>query len=1398
MSDIAARITSLSPEKRALLAARLSAFGRPTTGRGRIPSRDRSVPAPLSYTQRGVWFLDQLYPENVAYNAPIAVRFLGRLDTNALERSLNEILRRHELLRARFEQRNGDPVQYEAPFRPTKLSTISFERLPESQRLKTARSEAVREARHPLNLTKGPLWRAKLLRCSEREHIFVMVLHHIICDGWSIGVLVRELFSGYERFLRGDTSPSPPLPIQYGDYAAWQRQELAGATLRRQVEVWRKRLEGVGAAQLIPLDKRRPAEPTFRGARVFTHLPPELTESLQQLARREGATLFMVLLAAFKVLLSRYSGETDVIVGSPIANRERSELESLIGFFANTMALRTDLSGDPSFVQLLGKVREVTLSAYDSQEVPFEKLVEELRPERQLNRNPFFDLSFSFQNLPLLDVDAPDLDVELLRIDNGTSKFDLSVVVVEAGDRLITTVEYSTDLFDPSTPVRLLESYKVLLEAIAEEPRRKISQLPLITPSERNRIVVEWNDTDRDFPRDHCIQELFEAQVEQTPDAVSVVFEDQQLSYQELNRRANQLAHYLQRLGVGPEVLVGVMVERSLEMIVAMLGILKAGGAYVPLDPSYPAARLAFMLEDAKVSLLIAQERTVSKVIETPASVIVVDRDWHAIARESAGNPHRATKPMNLVYVVYTSGSTGQPKGVAVEHRQVTNYLHGILELLKLPRNASFATVSTIAADLGNTVVFTSLCGGGALHVISEERSGDADALNDYFSQHAIDCLKIVPSHLAALQNGTRSAQVLPRKLLMLGGEASRLDWIESLRSLNPGCVVMNHYGPTEATVGVLTYRVEASAVFTELKNLPLGRPVFNTKIYLLDKHLKPVPVGVAGELHIGGLCLARGYLNHPELTAERFIPNPFSQEAGARLYKSGDLARYLPDGNIEFLGRVDDQVKVRGFRVEPREIEAALEQHPGIMQVAALAARDQFGENRLVAYVVPKEPGRMIDAKRSYVLPNGMAVSHLNRHETDYLYDEIFKRQAYLRHGITLKDGDCVFDVGANIGLFTLFANQICRQPKIYAFEPNPSACEILTANASLYASNAKIFPCGLSNKSKTATLTFFPGFSLFSGFYADPLAEKELVKTYMANQQKAGAAEMADLIADGVDLLDLRLSSRTFEAPLRALSEIIEEEGLESIDLLKINVEKSELDVLSGIEEADWAKIKQIVLETDTKDNLQAITILLKGHGYDLSIDQDVLLENTQLYYVYAIRPSSERRILRESRETAHIPSLPDLGASSLSTANLRTFLQRRLPDYMVPSAFVLLETLPLNANGKLDRSALPAPERAADCYRPPRTPEEGILCEIFADLLGLERVGIADTFFELGGHSLLAMRVISRLRSASALDIPLRVFFENATVAALAEYIGGARCSGAKTPLAPLAVDHEELVL
>ena len=597
--------------------------------------------------------------------------------------------------------------------------------------------------------------------------------------------------------------------------------------------------------------------------------------------------------------------------------------------------------------------------------------------------------------------------------------------------------------------------------------------------------------------------------------------------------------------------------------------------------------------------------------------------------------------------------------------------------------------------------------------------------------------------------------------------------------ALDSGCAILNHYGPTEATVGVLTYRIASDAPLAGLAKLPLGRPMGNTQIYLLDQHLTPVPVGVPGELYIGGLNLARGYLGKPDLTAEKFVPNPFGNTAGARLYKTGDVARYLPDGNIEFLGRSDNQVKIRGFRTEPGEIEAVLQQHSGVSAVAVLATEDTFGETRLVAYVVPQpERAPTLGTKRRYILPNSMAVVHLNKHETDYLYEEIFTHQAYLRHGVTLQDGDCIFDVGANIGLFMLFAHQVCRRPQVYAFEPHPAVYDILRANASLYAPDARVFNCGLAHETKTATFTFFPGFSLLSGLYADPAAEKALVKTFMTNQQKAGMPDMAELIAQSDALLEQRFASQTLTVQLRSLSRVMAEEHIDRIDLLKINVEKSELDVLRGIEESDWAKIKQLVLEVDRQEHLPAITALLDRHGYEFAIEQDVLLANTPLCYVYAIRPAPERRLIREQGEPTHIRSLPGLHDPLLSVNELRSFLQEQLPDYMVPSAFVFLEALPLTPNGKVDRRALPVPEQGRpelqETMVAPRTPVEETVAGIWADVLGVKHVGIYDNFFDLGGHSLKATQAISRVRSALHMDVPLRALFEAPTVAGLATII------------------------
>ncbi|MDZ4343688.1 MAG: amino acid adenylation domain-containing protein [Candidatus Binatia bacterium] len=1251
------------------------------------------------------------------------------------------------------------------------------------------------EARRPFDLSRGPLVRATVIRLGEDDHVLVLTMHHIVSDGWSMGVLYRELSVLYQAFSNSQPSPLPDLPIQYGDYAVWQREWLMGEELERQISYWKKQLEGVSPLQL-PTDRPRPPVQTHRGAWQSLILPKELTEQLKSLSRKEGVTLYMTLLAAFQSLLNRYTGQTDIVVGTPIAGRTRLEVEKLIGFFVNTLVLRADCSNDPTFRELLDRVKQKAVDAYAHQEVPFEKLVEELQPERNIGGSPLFQVTFQLQNTPRSSIDLPGLTLSPVEAASGTAKFDLSLSMREEPDGLKATLEYNTDLFDDATITRMLGHLQVLLEGIAADPDQRISEVLLLTEAEKHQLLVEWNDTETDYPKDKCIHQLFETQVEKTPDAIALVFEDQQLTYRDLNNRANQLAHYLQKQGVGPEVLVGICVERSLEMIVGLLGILKSGGAYVPLDPAYPQERLAFMLEDTQAKVLLTQKRLTGGLTEdrhskrencdprmsslaAQAKVICLDGDWDEVSKERQDNPRGNAAADSLAYVIYTSGSTGKPKGVAVEHRQLINYLVSIIERLDLTTQRSFATVSTLAADLSNTVIFSSLCSGAALHVMSRDRIADADAMADYFSRHAIDCLKIVPSHLAALQSVPRPERVLPRQLLILGGEASDIEWVKRLATLAPGCRIVNHYGPTETTVGVMTYAVNIDSLPNGLPQLPLGRPIANTQIYILDQNFTPVPIGVAGELYVGGLGLARGYLNRPELTAEKFIHNPFSAEPGTRLYKTGDRARYLADGNIEFLGRIDNQIKLRGYRIEPGEIEAALKQHAEVREAVVLDRSGTDGGKQLAAYlVVTPDRAPTVVGKPRHRLPNGTAVVQLNKNETDYIYREIFERQAYLRHGITIKDGDCIFDVGANIGLFTVFANQIAKSPRTYSFEPNPAVYEILKANAKLYGTEVRFFNCGLSDKAKSTTFTFFPGFSLLSGFYADAQAEKQVVKTFMINQQKAGVSDMTELVAQADAILEERFTPQSFNAELRTVSSVIEQDNIECIDLLKINVEKSELDVLLGIDERDWQKIQQIVLEVDVQENLPTITSLLERHGYEYVVEQDQLLAGTSLCYVYAIRPSEERRLIREQPTGTHVRALPVGDRPLISAGEMRDFLATKLPEYMIPSSLVFLDALPLTFNGKVDRQGLLASGQdhanLQEKFEAPRTPVEELLTQIWSDVLKLDKIGIHDNFFELGGHSLLATQIVSRVRSGLSVELPLRDIFEAPTVYALAQRV------------------------
>ncbi|MDP8964820.1 MAG: amino acid adenylation domain-containing protein, partial [Cyanobacteriota bacterium] len=789
--------------------------------------------------------------------------------------------------------------------------------------------------------------------------VLLLILHHIVSDGWSMGVLIREIAALYTAVASCKdaqlhfSTPLSPLPIQYADFAHWQREWLQGEVLETQLSYWRQQLEGISMLNL-PTDRTKPAVQTYRGATQFLELPKSLSEALDTLSQQEGVTLFMTLLAAFQALLYRYTQQDDIAVGSPIANRNRSEIERLIGFFVNSLVLRTNLSGNPTFRELLSRVREVALGAYAHQDLPFEKLVEELHPERHLNQNPLFQVVFALQNAPMEALELPGLTLSPLQfVDTQTTRFDLEFHLweptrntglgLDSSDGISGFVVYSTDLFDAATITRMLGHFQTLLEGIVANPEERLAGLPILSEAERHKLLVEWNNTQIDYPKNQCIHQLFEAQVEQTPDAIALVFEDQQVTYRELNTRSNKLAHYLQKQGVGAEVLVGLCVERSVEMVVGMLGILKAGGAYVPLDPTYPPQRLSFMLEDAQVPVLLTQQPWVDRLGTPSSRVICLDKDWQTIAQEIGDNPTNNATADNLAYIIYTSGTTGKPKGVQIEQGGLLNLVFWHQKAFAVSPLDRVTQVAGVAFDACGWEIWPYLSAGASIYFPNDEIRRSPEKLKEWLVSKAIT-ISFLPTPLAEKVLLSDWSNTLALRLLLTGG-----DKLNQYPLASHPFQVVNNYGPTENTVvttsGYVPVREQADVAPA------IGRPIANTQVYVLDGNLQPVPIGVPGELYIGGDGLARGYLNRPDLTAERFISNPFSNKPEARLYKTGDLVRYQPDGTIEFLGRLDDQVKIRGYRIELGEIESVLSQHPAVLQTVVMTREDAL-EKRLVAYV--------------------------------------------------------------------------------------------------------------------------------------------------------------------------------------------------------------------------------------------------------------------------------------------------------------------------------------------------------------------------------------------------------------------------------------------------------------
>jgi amino acid adenylation domain-containing protein len=920
-----------------------------------IPQVDRTTPLPLSFSQQRLWFLDQLMPNTVIYNETVTFRLTGNLDPIALERSLVEIIRRHEVLRTTFTSSLGRAHQVIHSAEDFRLSVVDLSDVnAEQEQIARLNRMSSEEADTPFHLESGPLFRARLLQLNKAEHVLLICVHHIVWDDWSLGVFMQELSALYRIYAIGAESTLKPLPIQYADFAAWQRNWLQGTYFENLLSYWKQNLSGELPVLALPTDHPRPPVQTYHGAAHTFLLPNSLLEALKTMGRQQDATLFMTLLAAFNVLLHRYSGQTDILLGAPVANRMRPETEALIGFFVNTLVLRIDLSGDPTFQELIRRARTTALDAYAHQDLPFEALVDALQIERDLSRQPLFQVMIALQNARPEDMSLPGLNLRPLEVTGKTAKFDLTLFLAETRQGLAATFEYNTDLFDESTILRLAGHFQVLLLGIAAHPEGKISELPLLTETEQRQLLVEWNNTAVTYTPDCFVPQMFEAQAERTPEAIAVIFEEQKMTYRELNERANQLASCLQKLGVGPEVLVGICVERSPEMLVGLLAILKAGGAYMPLDPSYPSERLNFMLEDTGISLLLTQKRLTNSLPTQNIRMICLDTDWAEIVQVSAAISEKTPVKLrgdNLAYVIYTSGSTGKPKGAMLTHQGLANYLNWSIAAYKVEQGEGSPVHSSLGFDLTITSLFPALLSGKSVELLPETPGIEGlSAVLREAQGSAYSLVKITPAHLNALNQELSSAEKL-RKVhrFIIGGEALQGESLLFWGSRLPETRFVNEYGPTETVVGCCTYEISGAELATGM--LPIGKPIANTQLYILDAHLQPVPVGVAGELYIGGAGVARGYLNRPELTAERFIPDPFSSRAGARLYRTGDMARYLPGGNLDFLGRADTQVKIRGYRIELGEIESQLRQFPGIQEVSVIVWQEAQGDKRLAAY---------------------------------------------------------------------------------------------------------------------------------------------------------------------------------------------------------------------------------------------------------------------------------------------------------------------------------------------------------------------------------------------------------------------------------------------------------------
>jgi amino acid adenylation domain-containing protein/FkbM family methyltransferase len=1297
----------------------------------------------LSPQQKRLWSLQQ-HTVGLPERAQCSVLIEGRLDTALLRAALQQVVEKHEVLSTTFPRPQGmnAPLQVIAEGRAVwdEFDLSGFE--PSRQE---AEIGLLFDANDSASAGELPL-RLALIKLAPERHVLLISLPALSADNASLNNLVRDLSQCYAS--RADEYES----VQYVVVSEWLNDLLESGDATEGVKFWRGQDYTPLISMRLPFEREAAAQSDVRSFRL--RLNPELATALAQKYDSSLETLF---LACWQILLHRWTGQPDVIVGTVFDGRTDEELEGALGLFARHLPIRAHIDEGAHLGAILRQLEEARGESFEWQEC--------FVWDEAIGDGQFFPYCFEFMPKPE-PIIANDVTFSLYErravVDRFNLKLDCELQAV--------TLRYESALYDAEAIERLAHQYKTLLASVVATPEVPISELEILSDEERELLLHTLNDTAEDFPQEKLLHKLFEEQAARTPHGVALEWEDGQLTYAELDQRTNQLARRLQREGVGPEVAVGVLLERSVEMVVAVLGVLKAGGFYVPLNPSLPRERLLIMLADAHVKILLTVEPLQDLVAEVKTICLdseIADEEPKAIV----------VTPENLAYVIYTSGSTGRPKGVMIAHGAICNRLLWMQSAYPLAVGDSVLQKTVFNFDASIWELFVPLMSGAKIVLAKPEGHQDATYMAEEIVRRGVTTLQLVPSMLRVMLDEPKFAQCKSLKRVFCGGEALPLDLQERFYD-TVDADLHNLYGPTEVAIDASSWDCERGNDYgTTRGNVPIGRPLANVQIYLLDQHLRPVPYGATGEVYVGGRGLGRGYLGRPELTAEKFLPDPFSSEPGARLYRTGDLGRLLPQGAIEFLGRIDHQVKLRGFRIELGEIESALRQHPEVEEALALV-REEGGNQQLVAYVLPAVR-RNASVDNLYRLPNGMEIAHLNKNETDLLYKEIFEQEGYLRHGVTIADGDCVFDVGANIGLFTLFVHQHCRGARVFSFEPSPPTFAVLKANVEMHAPNTRPYQCAVSDKPGTAEFTFYPKVSASSGLYANVEEDAGVTRAFIENQGELGRyAE---------ELLEGRFEAVRYECWLRTLSEVIAEEGVERIDLLKVDVEKSELDVLRGLSVKDWTKVQQVVLEVhDTGGRLEAVTSLLNQHGFEVAVDQHLMFGHTGLYNVYAVHPSRHDKQKVQTGAPA---------ARVLSSQDLRQFLQEKLPDYMIPSAFVLLDELPLTPSGKVDRNALPAPGREdheADAAEP-RTPVEELVAGVWARVLGLDHVGVNKNFFDLGGHSLLATQVVTRLREASNTDLPLRSIFEAPTVAGMAKTLETVLAPVTMPPIEPVGRDQ-----